>query len=100
MFSTTSARRTVARVAVAGAIAAIPLTALAMPASATPSTPGVTQARYDPYYNNRCDFGPFPNWSCNNNPLFGGGHYGSPPYGRGPDQGWGQGWGTGSFGSS
>ncbi|MGW4324366.1 hypothetical protein ACWEKR_00590 [Nocardia sp. NPDC004573] len=101
MFSTISARRTLARVAVAGAIAAIPLTALAMPASATPSTPGITQARYDPYYNNRCDFGPFQNWSCNNNPLFGWG-YGGPPYGRGPGgPGYGQqGFGPGMFGSS
>ncbi|MBF6466697.1 hypothetical protein IU427_16130 [Nocardia beijingensis] len=98
MFSTISARRTLARVAVAGAIAAIPLTALAMPASATPGTPGITQARHDPYYNNRCDFGPFQNWSCNNNPLFGWG-YGGPPYGRGPGYGQ-QGFGPGMFGSS
>jgi hypothetical protein len=34
------------------------------------NTPGVAQVRYDPYYD-RCDFGPFQNWSCNNNPLFG-----------------------------
>ncbi len=92
LFSTISARRTLARVAVAGAIAAIPLTALAMPASATPSTPGVTRAWYDPYYD-RCAFGPFQNWSCNNNPLFGWGYnqYGGP---------YGQGFGPGMFGSS
>ncbi|MFF7941331.1 hypothetical protein ACFZC5_16580 [Nocardia gamkensis] len=96
MFSTISARRTLARVAVAGAIAAIPLTAMAMPASAAPNTPGVAQVRYNPYYD-RCDFGPFQNWSCNNNPLFGWGYnqYGG-PYG----QGYGQGLGPGMFGSS
>ncbi|WP_330229267.1 hypothetical protein OHA40_24725 [Nocardia sp. NBC_00508] len=71
MLSTTSAaRRKLARVAVAGAIAAIPLTALAMPASANPSAPAATEVRYDPWYD-RCAFGPFQNWSCNNNPLFG-----------------------------
>ncbi|MGQ4614595.1 hypothetical protein [Nocardia sp. R7R-8] len=66
--------------AVAGAIAAIPLTALATPASATPSTPTVTQAGYEQYYNNVLVDRP---------------HYGAPPYGRGP--GWGQGWGGGGW---
>ncbi|MFI9409674.1 hypothetical protein [Nocardia gamkensis] len=122
MFSSISARR-IFRVAVAGAIAAIPLTAVAMPVSATPNAPGVT-----PAYNDQCAFGPFPDWSCNNNVLVDKPHYGPPPYGRGPgwgqgggwggggwdqgwggggwDQGWGGGWGqnfgpgTGSFGSS
>ncbi|WP_157170884.1 hypothetical protein [Nocardia araoensis] len=89
MFSSISARR-IFRVAVAGAIAAIPLTALAMPASATPSAPGVTPAY------NQCAFGPFQDWSCNNNVLVDKPHYGAPPYGRGP--GWGEGWGGGGWG--
>ncbi|MEU2030168.1 hypothetical protein [Nocardia amamiensis] len=97
MFPTTNAaRRNLARVAVAGAIAAMPLTALAMPASAASGAPSVTEVRYDPYYD-QCAFGPFQNWSCNNNPLFGWGYnqYGG-PFG----QGYGQGFGSGSFGSS
>ncbi|WP_454195985.1 hypothetical protein [Nocardia sp. Marseille-Q1738] len=73
MFSTTStARRSLARLVVAGAIAAVPLTALAMPASADPATPGVTEVRHNRHYPDRhCDFGPFQDWSCNNNPFFG-----------------------------
>ncbi|WP_067470990.1 hypothetical protein [Nocardia amamiensis] len=84
MFSTTSAaRRRLARVVVAGAIAAVPLTALAVPASADTS-PGVTEVRHNRHYPDRnCDFGPFQNWSCNNNPFFGWwggpGDHGRPP---------------------
>ncbi|MEV2219495.1 hypothetical protein AB0E01_06410 [Nocardia vinacea] len=44
MFSRTTPRR-LARVAMAGALAAVPLTALATPASAT-SEPGVTEVRH------------------------------------------------------
>ncbi|MEU2030169.1 hypothetical protein [Nocardia amamiensis] len=70
MFSTTStARRSLARVVVAGVIAAVPLTALAVPASADPS-PGVTDVRKDRGWNDRdCDFGPFQEWSCDNGPF-------------------------------
>ncbi|MEV0245847.1 hypothetical protein AB0H76_04565 [Nocardia sp. NPDC050712] len=40
---TSSARRTLARVAVAGVLTAIPLTTMAIPASATPAVPGLTE---------------------------------------------------------
>lgn len=40
-------RRRVARVAMAGALAAIPLTALAVPAAAQPVVPGATEVRHD-----------------------------------------------------
>ncbi|WP_157172330.1 hypothetical protein [Nocardia pneumoniae] len=72
MFSTTStARRNLARVVVAGAIAAVPLTALTVPASADPS-PGVTEVRHNRHWNDRdCDFGPFQDWSCDNGPFSG-----------------------------
>ncbi|MFI9407538.1 MULTISPECIES: hypothetical protein [Nocardia] len=81
MFSTTkstTSRRMLARVAVAGAIVAVPLTALAIPASAGPSVgvPGVTDVRH-PHHDRNCDFGPFKNWSCNNGP-FDRGHHDDP----------------------
>ncbi|MGO4612539.1 hypothetical protein AB4305_02720 [Nocardia sp. 2YAB30] len=71
MFSTTSAaRRTLARVAVAGAIAVVPLTALAIPASADPGAPGVSEVRHNRHWHDRdCDFGPFQDWNCNNGPF-------------------------------
>ncbi|PXX64182.1 hypothetical protein DFR70_105367 [Nocardia tenerifensis] len=74
LFSTTkstTSRRALARVAVAGAIVAVPLTALAIPASADASVavPGVTEVRHHPHHNRDCDFGPFENWRCNNGPF-------------------------------
>ncbi|MEU7765262.1 hypothetical protein AB0B25_09110 [Nocardia sp. NPDC049190] len=93
MFSTTSAvRRTLARVAVAGAIAAVPLTALALPASADPGAPGVTQVRHHHRHDRNCDFGPFQNWSCNNGPFSG--------WGNGPFDQFRQQRPSGLFGSS
>ncbi|MFC9437207.1 hypothetical protein [Nocardia sp. NPDC057030] len=75
LFSTTkstNSRRLLARVAVAGAIVAVPLTALAIPASADAriGVPGVTEARHHhPRHDPNCDFGPFKNWRCNNGPF-------------------------------
>ncbi|MFI9509891.1 hypothetical protein [Nocardia sp. NPDC052566] len=62
VFSTIKSRRALARVAVAGAIAAFPLTALAIPASAEPLAiePSVTEVgRWNDYcdrnwWDNRC----------------------------------------------
>ncbi|WP_225729695.1 MULTISPECIES: hypothetical protein [unclassified Nocardia] len=65
MFSTTkssAARRTLARVAVAGALTAIPLTALAIPASADPALPGATEVHH--HWRDCDDFGPFRDWNC------------------------------------
>lgn len=50
VYSTTRSetrRRLVARVAAAGALAVIPLAAVAVPASAQPEVPGVTEVRHD-----------------------------------------------------
>ncbi|MGV9613488.1 hypothetical protein [Nocardia xishanensis] len=43
-----AAGRMMARVAVAGAVAAIPLAALAVPASAEPGAPTITEVRHHP----------------------------------------------------
>lgn len=65
MFSTpksSAARRTLARVAVAGALTAIPLTALAIPASAEVNAEAqVTEVRH---WRDCDDFGPFRDWNC------------------------------------
>ncbi|MEU0875137.1 hypothetical protein [Nocardia brasiliensis] len=81
MFSTTKStpsRRLLARAAVAGAIVAVPLTAMAIPASADANiaVPGVTEVRHRPHHNHNhnCDFGPFENWRCNNGPFDRGRH--------------------------
>ncbi|MGX1773201.1 hypothetical protein ACWIGW_13910 [Nocardia brasiliensis] len=79
MFSTTKStpsRRLLARAAVAGAIVAVPLTAMAIPASAEANiaVPGVTEVRHRPHHNHNCDFGPFENWRCNNGPFDRGRH--------------------------
>ncbi|GAA5084543.1 hypothetical protein [Nocardia iowensis] len=84
MFSTTkstSSRRMLARVAVAGAIVAVPLTALAIPASADVNlgVPGVADVRH-PHHDRNCDFGPFKNWSCNNGPFSDRGHHDHDPF--------------------
>ncbi|RJO74988.1 hypothetical protein D5S18_16450 [Nocardia panacis] len=68
MFSITRSgglRRTLARVAVAGALVAIPLGALAIPASAEAAAPTATEIRH--HWRDCDDFGPFPNWNCNDN---------------------------------
>ena len=59
--SNSAPRRTVARVAAAGAIVAIPLIALAVPASAEPNAgPSVTEVRHHRY---DCDRpGPWEDW--------------------------------------
>ncbi|WP_433602006.1 hypothetical protein ACQPXH_09820 [Nocardia sp. CA-135953] len=61
MFSRTTPRR-LTRVAMAGALAAVPLTALAIPASADPATsePGVTEVRH-PHTND---------WDCDRPGFF------------------------------
>ncbi|MFB8274237.1 hypothetical protein [Nocardia colli] len=80
LFSTTkstNSRRMLARVAVAGAIVAVPLTALAIPASADAQigVPGVTEVRHHhPRHDPNCDFGPFKDWRCNNGPFSDRGH--------------------------
>ncbi|GAA5062478.1 hypothetical protein [Nocardia callitridis] len=65
----TTSRRALARVAVAGALVAVPLSALAVPASAeTSQSPSVTEVSH-PRYDRNCGFGPFDNWRCDNGPF-------------------------------
>ncbi|MBF6215371.1 hypothetical protein IU433_31030 [Nocardia puris] len=47
MSTKTSAQRTVARIAMASVVAAIPFTLAAAPASAEPASPSVTEVRHD-----------------------------------------------------
>lgn len=69
MSTKTSARRTVARLAMAGAVAAIPFTLAAAPASAEPTSPSVTEVRHDKWdRHDKHDRNKWDKRDCRNNP--------------------------------